>query len=201
MSCWGRVAGSGPSAGGHGRRKGSGSWSRLCLPLPLQWRHTPGWVGGVAGHSEVGFGGCGFCLLRATPKVRTVHQGSRVRLPKAPLVAPEDVGSGCGSASAAFESPVISPRKIPFSAVLLPRRLIWGLGGEGRVRQPQPGSPNPKARDPLASPVPSDPLVCFPGQGPQAPRTCGGGWCSGTPRSPRLHLRCLTNLLPPQSVF
>lgn len=57
VGCWGGVAGSGPSAGGGGRGKGSGSWSRLCLPLPLQWRHTPGWDGGVTGHSEVGFGG------------------------------------------------------------------------------------------------------------------------------------------------
>lgn len=43
VSCWGGVARSGPSAGSGGHRKGSGSWSRLCLPLPLQWRHTPGW--------------------------------------------------------------------------------------------------------------------------------------------------------------
>lgn len=68
VSCRGGVAGSVPSAGGGGRGKGSGSWSRLCLPLPLQWRHTPGWDGGVTGHSEVGFEGCGFGLLEGHPQ-------------------------------------------------------------------------------------------------------------------------------------
>lgn len=60
----------------------------LPVPLPHLWPHTPGWDRGVAGCSEVGFAGWRSCLLRATPQVRTVHQGSCMWLPKASWVAP-----------------------------------------------------------------------------------------------------------------